>query len=110
MKNVIFLFLTVYTISALSKCRDVEQTIYLGDVKVNGPIITPPSHIDINKKPGEVTIAPKLAIVSSNKKLSELLTTTITARSLFLISVTIVYTVEGSIFSNNEYYPGFVNR
>lgn len=51
-------------------CATVEQTIYLGDVEVSAPIITPPSHININKQVGDVTISPRFSILTNTDKMS----------------------------------------
>ena len=50
-------------------CATVEQTIYLGDVEVNAPICPPPTHINVNKDVGNVTISPRFAIINSNAKI-----------------------------------------
>ncbi len=37
----------------------VQQTLYLGDVKVDAPITLPPTHVTINKIAGDITVSPK---------------------------------------------------
>jgi hypothetical protein len=49
-------------------CTTIE-TIYLGDVEVNAPICPPPTHININKDIGNVTISPRFAVTGSNSKI-----------------------------------------
>ncbi len=68
-KKLCLLLLVILPIILLNVtgCTTVEQTIYLGDVKANGPIIPPPTHININKKEGGVTISPKFSFVTTNK-------------------------------------------
>jgi hypothetical protein len=53
----------------LSGCGTIEQTIYLGDVDVNAPICPPPTHININKDAGNVTISPRFSVINSNTKI-----------------------------------------
>ncbi len=47
-------------------CATIEQTIYLGDVEVSAPICPPPTHININKEVGNVTISPKFSNTGKN--------------------------------------------
>ena len=47
-------------------CMTVEQTIYLGDVEVNAPICPPPTHLNINKDVGKVTISPRFTATGNN--------------------------------------------
>lgn len=61
----LFLFVLI-----LYGCVTVEQTIYLGDVEVDAPIISPPLHVRINKEIGDVTISPRFAILTSENKIS----------------------------------------
>ena len=59
---ILFLSLAV-SILSFTGCVTVEQTIYLGDVEANGPLITPPSHVDLNNEVGSVTVSPKFSFV-----------------------------------------------
>jgi hypothetical protein len=43
-------------------CASVEQTLYLGNVKVDAPITPPPTHVTSTNKPGAVTISPKILV------------------------------------------------
>ncbi len=61
-----FLFLIIISFIG---CITVEQTIYLGDVEVNAPIVPPPTHIDVNKEVGEMSISPRFSIFTSNNKI-----------------------------------------
>ena len=47
-------------------CATIEQTIYLGDVEVDAPICPPPTHININKDVGNVTISPRFTATGNN--------------------------------------------
>ncbi len=51
-------------------CGTIEQTIYLGDVEVNAPIVPPPTHINVNKDVGSVTISPHFSYLNTNSKIS----------------------------------------
>ena len=51
-----FVLLFLCNLFHLIGCATVEQTIYLGDVEVSAPICPPPTHININKDVGNVTI------------------------------------------------------
>lgn len=51
-------------------CVTVEQTIYLGDAEVKAPIIPPPTHININKEVGSITISPRFSFLTSTNKIS----------------------------------------
>ncbi len=62
-----FLIIIAASILYLCGCASVEQTLYLGDVEVNAPITTPPTHININKEPGDVTISPRFAVINKKK-------------------------------------------
>jgi hypothetical protein len=50
-------------------CVSVQQTIYLGDVDVNAPILPPPTHINVNKGVGNITISPKFSIIKNNAEI-----------------------------------------
>jgi len=65
--RILFLFIITNITLYLHGCASVEQTLYLGDVKVNAPISTPPTHININKEPGDVTISPRFALINKKK-------------------------------------------
>ncbi|HQI40371.1 MAG: hypothetical protein B6D44_08660 [Ignavibacteriales bacterium UTCHB2] len=43
-------------------CMTVEETIYLGDVEVTAPICPPPTHVNINKDVGDITITPRISV------------------------------------------------
>lgn len=74
MKSTVFNFLKVNFLLALVLifigCASVEQTIYLGDVEVGAPIVPPPTHINVNKESGSITISPRFSVMSSKSKLS----------------------------------------
>jgi hypothetical protein len=61
--NLLFLLCNLFL---LAGCATVEQTIYLGDVEVNAPICPPPTHININKDVGNVTISPRFTGTVNN--------------------------------------------
>ncbi len=63
--NKIVILFTALVLFHFAGCTTVE-TIYLGDVDVNAPICPPPTHININKEVGDVTISPRFAI-NTNK-------------------------------------------
>lgn len=50
-------------------CVTVEETIYLGDAKVNAPLMPPPTHLNINKKTGDVTVSAKFLTITNNTRL-----------------------------------------
>jgi hypothetical protein len=64
-KSFIFLLL-IGSLINLVGCVNVEQTIYLGDAKVKAPISPPPTHLNVNKEVGSVTISPRFSIIKSN--------------------------------------------
>ena len=64
-KTIVLLFL-LFTIFFVFGCATVEQTIYLGDVEVNAPICPPPTHLNINKDAGNVTISPRFTATGNN--------------------------------------------
>jgi hypothetical protein len=64
--NRIALQFLLFIVFLVYGCATVEQTIYLGDVEVTAPICPPPTHVNINKDVGDVTISPKFSINSSN--------------------------------------------
>lgn len=47
-------------------CMTVEHTIYLGDAEVNSTLIPPPTHLNINKKPGQVTVSARFSKLTNN--------------------------------------------
>ncbi len=69
-KHLLLSFFTAAAFVVLNGCVNVEETIYLGDVKVNGPLMTPPEHINNNKHLGDVTISPRFSAISNTKKIT----------------------------------------
>lgn len=51
-------------------CITSEQTIYLGDTNVSGPITPPPTHINVNKNIGDVTFSPRYSVLLSNNNIT----------------------------------------
>jgi len=49
-------------------CATVEHTIFLGDVEVVAPITPPPTHININKEKGDVTVSPRFSAIANKLK------------------------------------------
>ena len=64
--NRFVLMILLCSLFLLIGCATVEQTIYLGDVEVNAPICPPPTHINVNKDVGNVTISPRFSAIGSN--------------------------------------------
>lgn len=64
------LIVIVIVLLSLNGCASVEQTIYLGDAEVNAPISPPPTHININREVGDVTISPNFSMVTGNKQVN----------------------------------------
>jgi hypothetical protein len=62
------LFIILPFILFLSGCMTVEHTIFLGDVEVAAPITPPPTHINVNKEKGDVTISPRFSAVANKRK------------------------------------------
>lgn len=62
-QNTIYVFLTVFLL-ILTGCV-TTQTIYLGDIEVDAPVITPPIHAHINKEVGKFTISPRISMLTS---------------------------------------------
>lgn len=50
------------TSALLISCGTVQQTIYLQDVEVKGPINTPSIHITKNRTPGTITFSPRVNV------------------------------------------------
>jgi hypothetical protein len=69
--NKIVLLFLVSTLFLVFGCATVEQTIYLGDVEVNAPICPPPTHINVNKDVGNVTISPRISVNSNNSTIND---------------------------------------
>lgn len=44
--------------------QEVEETLYLGDVKIKAPITTPPLHLNVNSQPGDITFSPRFTAVN----------------------------------------------
>lgn len=66
-----FIYLIVVIILAiLPGCTTTEQTIYLQDVTVSGPVNAPPLHITENDSSGTITLSPRLTFFSNNKKIN----------------------------------------
>ena len=59
------IFFCIFALT-LFGCATVEQTIYLGDVEVNAPICPPPTHLNINKDVGNVTISPRFTVIGNS--------------------------------------------
>ena len=55
------LFIAAFSSIFFISCTSIQQTIYLQDVEVNGPMNPPPIHLTKNKLPGSVTISPRLS-------------------------------------------------
>lgn len=74
MKRFNKLFLTknilAIVLLSLSGCMTSEKTIYLGDTNVTGPIMPPPTHININKDVGDVTLSPRYSVLISNNNIN----------------------------------------
>lgn len=68
-KLVINLSVITVVFSLLGCAIKVEETIYLGDVKVDAPIITPPTHLNINKEAGDITISPRFSILTETDEI-----------------------------------------
>jgi hypothetical protein len=68
--NSLILLLLIGNLINFIGCVSVEQTIYLGDVDVNAPILPPPTHINVNKEVGNVTISPKFSIIKKDAQIS----------------------------------------
>ena len=65
-KNKFFLlFVALCSVFFISGCS-IEQTIYLGDVNVEAPICSPPTHLNVNKEPGSITISPTFSLIKNN--------------------------------------------
>jgi len=64
------IFLTSIVGMILCSCSvtTVQQTLYLGDVKVNAPITPPPTHVNIKHKAGDITVSPKF-VINTNQKI-----------------------------------------
>ncbi|MFO7446500.1 MAG: hypothetical protein R6W90_09040 [Ignavibacteriaceae bacterium] len=54
--------LSVFTLFIIAGCTTVTETIYLQDIKVDGPVNHPPLHITKGQKTGTVTVSPRLSI------------------------------------------------
>jgi hypothetical protein len=67
-------FISAVVISSMliiSGCaREIEETIYLGDAKIKSPISTPPVHLNINSRPGDITISPKFSFTNNKSMLT----------------------------------------
>jgi hypothetical protein len=61
-KNAIYFCLSILILLYGCAATTVQQTIYLGDVKVDAPITPPPTHVTIDKKAGDITVSPKFII------------------------------------------------
>ncbi len=57
-------FLSAVFVMIVSGCSSttIQQTIYLGDVKVDAPITPPAVHVTIDKKAGDITFTPSLSM------------------------------------------------
>lgn len=51
-------------------CATIEQTIYLGNVEVDAPVCPPPTHINVNKDVGNVTISPRFAVTRNDEMIN----------------------------------------
>ncbi len=64
-------FAVIGSMLIISGCaREIEETIYLGDAKINSPITPPPVHLNINSRPGDITISPKFSFTNSKNMLT----------------------------------------
>lgn len=72
MKTVMWicLFFTGFTFFCGCGPQQIEETLYLGDAKVQAPIVTPPIHLNIKSSPGEVTFSPKFSVTNSRNMLA----------------------------------------
>ncbi len=72
MKTCIWLCILFSGILLFNGCipQQVEETLYLGDAKVNAPITTPPLHLNIRSNPGEITLSPKFSSTNSRNLLA----------------------------------------
>ena len=59
------IIITIFTIFLVG-CATVEQTIYLGDVDVEGPVVVPPTHLSNTGEAGKFTVSPHVSFL--NKK------------------------------------------
>lgn len=50
--------------------QEIQETLYLGDAKINAPITTPPVHLNIDSQPGDITISPRFTTVNKNNMLA----------------------------------------
>ena len=62
--HMIFLFSVPIISLSIFGCASIERTTYFGDIETSGPIISPPTHVNIDKQPGEITISPKISLIS----------------------------------------------
>ena len=67
-KNVFYIF-SILLIYYLTGCATVEQTIYLGGAEVTAPLTLPPTHLNINKETGDITISPKISAITNKTKM-----------------------------------------
>lgn len=67
MRNSIYVSILLSCFLLYSGCvpREIRETLYLGDAKIQAPITTPPLHLNINSNPGEVTFSPKFSVTNS---------------------------------------------
>jgi hypothetical protein len=66
--NRFFLMILLCSLFFCIGCTTIE-TIYLGDVEVKAPICPPPTHININKDIGNVTISPRYVVMGNNSEI-----------------------------------------
>ena len=66
-KDLIVLFVLIMSLVFFS-CTTIQETIYLQDVEVNGPMNPPPIKITKDKTAGSITISPRLAF-NQNKEI-----------------------------------------
>lgn len=50
--------------------QEVQETLYLGDVKIKAPITTPPMHLNVNSQPGDITFSPRFTAVNKENMLA----------------------------------------
>ena len=57
----------IFSAMLLVSCANINQTIYIQDVEVNGPMNPPPVPITKDKSPGTVTFSPKLTLNNTSE-------------------------------------------
>ena len=65
-QGILTIIMTLSSIYLFHGCGNIEQTIYLQDVHVSGPINQPPLHLTVKSDSNKITLSPKIFINTAN--------------------------------------------